>query len=368
MEPLLTAAGSLYSAAVMPSPLLASIQNSIVTFLVGLPDAVVSLLAGRPEVRDGQTLDPQTQLLLKLMAAAGLPRVETLPVAEAREFFRSTASLFAHAPATMERITDRPVPGPHGSVPVRIYVPRSGKAPRPVLVYYHGGGWTIGDLDTHDAVARAFADRAECVVVSVDYRMGPEDRFPCAIDDALAVFEWVAANAGEIGGDPSRIAVGGDSAGGNISAVVAQQTRLAGKRAPDFQLLVYPVTDIAAETASYELFADGFYLTRPLMRWFANNYVSSDEQRLDPRASPLRAPDCSGLAPAFVMTAGFDVLRDEGKAYAERLMEAGVDVEYRNYDSLIHGFVSMGGVVREAGRAFDDAVAALRAGLGDKDL
>ncbi len=348
----------------MTPPLLASIQNAVVSFLVGLPDPVVSLLAGRPEVRDGQTLDPQLQLLLKLMAAAGLPRLESMPAADAREFFRSTSGLLAHAPATMERIANRPVPAPHGSVPVRVYSPRSGRAPRPLLVYYHGGGWTIGDLDTHDAVARAFADRAGCIVVSVDYRMGPEHRFPCAIDDALAAFAWVAAHAGELGGDPSRIAVGGDSAGGNLAAVVAQQTHRAGTRAPDFQLLIYPVTDIGEETSSYESFAEGFYLTRPGMRWFANNYVSAPEQRLDPRASPLRAADLSGLAPAFVMTAGFDVLRDEGKAYAERLLEAGVDVEYRNYDSLIHGFVSMAGVVREASRAFDDAVAALRVGLG----
>lgn len=350
----------------MAASLLESIQNAAVVFTVGLPDAVVSLLAGRPEVRDGQTLDPQLQLLLKLMAAAGLPRVESMPAPEAREFFRQSAGLLAPAPAEMDRVLNRTVPGPHGDIPVRIFVPRKGKAPHPVLVYYHGGGWTVGDLDTHDGVTRALADAAECIVVSVDYRMGPEHRFPCAVDDALAAFAWAAAQASQFGGDPARLAVGGDSAGGNLSAVVAQQTRDAGLRMPDFQLLVYPVTDLGAESHSYELFADGFYLTRDLMRWFSANYLGDRNApaAMDPRASPLRAADLAGLPSTFLLTAGYDPLRDEGKVYAERLLEAGVDVEYRNYESLIHGFFSMTGVVREARHAFDDTVAALRAGLG----
>jgi len=348
----------------MAASLLESIQNSVVVFTVGLPDAVVSLLAGRPEVRDGQTLDPQIQLLLKLMAAAGLPRVETLPVPEARAFFRQSAGLLGPAPADMASVLDRTVPGPHGDIPVRIFVPKTGKAPHPVLVYYHGGGWTVGDLDTHDSVTRALADQAECIVVAVDYRMGPEHRFPCAVDDALAAFAWVAAQAAQFGGDVSRLAVGGDSAGGNLSAVVAQQTHAAGVRAPDFQLLIYPVTDLGAEAPSYETFASGFYLTRDLMRWFSGNYLADKAEGLDPRASPLRAESLAGLAPAFLLTGGYDPLRDEGKAYAERLLEAGVDVEYRNYDSLIHGFFSMTGVVREATNAFDDVVSALRIGLG----
>jgi acetyl esterase len=344
--------------------LLESIQNSAVVFLVGLPDPIVTLLAGRPQVLDGQTLDPQLQLLLRLLAAAGLPRLESLAAADARKLFAGSATLFQQAPAPMARILNRTIPAPHGELPVRIYVPRAGTSPHPVLVYYHGGGWTIGDLDVYDNVARAFADRGECVVVSVDYRMGPEDGFPASIDDAIAAFEWVAAHAAEIGGDPSRLAVGGDSAGGNLSAAVAQQTVAKGARAPDFQLLIYPVTDLADELESYTTFADGFYLTRSLMRWFKGNYCSTDDQKLDPRASPLRAASLAGLPPAFLMTAGYDPLRDEGKAYAQRLLDAGVDVEYRNYDSLIHGFISMAGVIREAGRAFDDAVAALRVGLG----
>ncbi|MFN2427691.1 MAG: alpha/beta hydrolase [Candidatus Binatia bacterium] len=348
----------------MAPSLLESVQNSVVAFLVGLPDPVVTVLAGRPEIRDGQTLDPQLQLLLRLMGAANLPRLESLAPLEARAFFRDSAGLLTLAPAPMARIDDRVVTTPHGAVPVRIYVPSNDAAPKPVLVYYHGGGWTVGDLETHDAVARAFAKEVECVVVSVDYRMGPEDRFPAAAEDAVDVFGWVATYAAEFGGDAGRLAVGGDSAGGNLAAVVAQQALASGERCPDFQLLIYPVTDLADEGESYETFADGFYLTRVLMRWFADNYVSNADERLDPRASPLRAESFTGLPPTFLLTAGYDPLRDEGKAYANRLLEAGVDVEYRNYDSLIHGFISMAGVVREARRAFDDAVAALRIGLG----
>ncbi|HXC51106.1 MAG TPA: alpha/beta hydrolase [Candidatus Limnocylindrales bacterium] len=346
----------------MPS-LVETALNSVVVFLVGLPDPVVTLLAGRPEVRDGQTLDPQLQLLLRLLAAAGLPRLESMEPAAARKYFEDSAGTLAATSGEMARVTDRKIPTPDGELPLRIYVPRSGKSPHPILVYYHGGGWTIGSLDTHDAVARAFADQAECIVVSVDYRMGPENRFPAAVDDALAAFAWVAEHAAELGGDPDRLAVGGDSAGGNLSAVVAQQTLARGVRCPDFQLLIYPVTDLGEEAESYELFADGFYLTRGSMRWFAGHYAG-DGSRIDPRMSPLRAEKLQGLPSTFLMTAGYDPLRDEGKAYAQKLLDAGVDVEYRNYDSLIHGFISMSGVVREARRAFSDAVAALRAGLG----
>jgi acetyl esterase len=344
--------------------LVQTIQNQVVTFLIGMPDAVVTVLAGRPEVRDGQTLDPQLQLLLRLMAAAGLPRLETMSAPDARQLFRDSARLLACEAAPLARVFDRSLPGPHGDIPVRVYVPTSGTSPQPVLLYYHGGGWTIGDLDTHDSVARSFAALSDCIVVSVDYRLGPEHRLPAAFDDALAAFTWVATHAAEIGGDPTRLAVGGDSAGGNLAAAVSQYTVASGTRAPDFQLLIYPVTDLGAETESYETFAEGFYLTRGAMRWFRANYLGEAGTGKDWRCSPLRAESVAGLPPTFLMTAGFDVLRDEGKAYAARLMEAGVDVDYRNYESLIHGFISMTGVVREARRAFDDAAAALRTGLG----
>ena len=348
----------------MATSIAEQIQNTVARFLVGLPDPVVGLLAGKPDTREGQTLDPQLQLMLRLLGVAGVPRPERMAPERSREFFRSNASLLAHGLPRLERILDRNVPGPRGDIPVRIYVPRTGKSPHPVVVYYHGGGWVVGDIQTHHAVTAALADRAGCIVVSVDYRCAPEHRFPAAAEDAIAAFGWVAANAASFGGDPSRLAVGGDSAGGNLSAVVAQQTRIAGTRMPDFQLLLYPVTDLSRSFPSHEMFAEGYYLTLPLMRWFADHYLGDAGKARDPMASPLLQADLSGLPPAFLATAGWDVLRDEGRAYAERLLEAGVAVEYRNYDRLIHGYFSMGGVVREASRAFDDAVAALRGGLG----
>ncbi|MBI5505891.1 MAG: alpha/beta hydrolase [Deltaproteobacteria bacterium] len=305
--------------------------------------------------------------MLRLVAAAGIPSVETLSAADARKVFAASAGLLAGRAPVMSRVENRCIAGPAGQIALRIYVPRTGKAPHPVLVYYHGGGWVIGSPDTHDVPARCLAERSACIVISVDYRLAPEHKFPGPFEDAMASFAWAAANAASFGGDPSRIAVGGDSAGGNLAAAVAQQTSLTGRRVPDFQLLVYPVTDLGAESRSYELFADGFYLTRPLMRWFRDHYLPDSTPASawgeDPRVSPLRAPNLAGLPPACVMTAGFDPLRNEGKAYAERLLEAGVAVDYRNYPTLIHGFLSMAGVIGPARSAFADAVSALRAGL-----
>lgn len=343
----------------MTARLVETLQNALVTALVGLPDPIPGLLAGSAVEVDGRRLDPQIQLLLRLMAMAGMPALESLSPADARAVFRSTGGALAGSPIQMADVKEAVAVHGDVRVPLRIYVPRSGRQPHPVLVYYHGGGWTIGDLDTHDNVARRFADRGECMVISVDYRLGPEHPFPAAVDDAIAAFAWAVSNAQDLGGDPGRIAVGGDSAGGNLAAVVAQQTCRRGLRQPDLQLLVYPVTDLAAETRSYESFASGFYLTRAGMRWFRDNYLGGSGDALDPRASPLRAESVRGVAPTVVLTAGFDVLRDEGRAYAERLDAEGVEVEYREYPSLIHGFISMAGVVRGAAEAFDDAAGAV---------
>ncbi|MFQ5427224.1 MAG: alpha/beta hydrolase [Gaiellales bacterium] len=231
------------------------------------------------------------------------------------------------------------------------------------MVYFHGGGWVIGDLDTHDGVARALANRARSVVVSVDYRLAPEHPFPASIDDAWAATAWVAEH-GPQGIDRDRLAVGGDSAGGNLAAIVARRAR---ERDLDlrFQLLVYPVTDFDLGTRSYLDYAEGCGLSRDAMRWFWDLYVPSEQSRASPDASPLRARDVTGLPPALVQTAEFDVLRDEGEAYAARLEEAGVPVTLTRYDGLIHGFIRMPGVLDRASDALDEAAAALRAALHD---
>ena len=305
-------------------------------------------------------VDPQIAKLLELRAA--LPTLHTLSVADARAQF-GARNIPGLKIAEVASVVDRDMQGPGGSLGLRIYTPQ-GDGPFPLMVFYHGSGFVVCSLDTHDAMCRNLCAGTGCVVVSVDYRLAPEHKFPAAPDDCLAATRWAVDNAGALRADTSRLVLAGDSAGGNLSAVVAQQTRIAGTRMPDFQLLLYPVTDLSRSFPSHEMFAEGYYLTLPLMRWFADHYLGDAGKARDPMASPLLQADLSGLPPAFLATAGWDVLRDEGRAYAERLLEAGVAVEYRNYDRLIHGYFSMGGVVREASRAFDDAVAALRGGLG----
>ena len=260
-------------------------------------------------------------------------------------------------------VVDHQIPGPGGSIPIRIYRPDDDRLLLPGLVYFHGGGWVLGDLDTHDGVARALASRARSIVVSVHYRLAPEHPFPAAVDDAWAVAAWVAEH-GPAGIDRDRLAVGGDSAGGNLAAIVALRGRERGFRFR-FQLLVYPVTDCDLDTRSYLDYADGFGLSRDAMRWFWDLYVPPEGGRLDPDASPLRAGDLAGVAPALVQTAEFDVLRDEGEAYAARLEQAGVAVTLTRYDGLIHGFIRMPGVFDRASNALNEAATALHTALHD---
>jgi acetyl esterase len=238
-----------------------------------------------------------------------------------------------------------------------VYRP-SGKAQLPAIVFFHGGGWVLGDLETQDLLCARIADEAKCVVVSADYRLAPEHPFPAAVDDALAVFRWTVAGAERLGIDPARIAVAGSSAGGCLAAVVAQE--LPGESAPCFQLLLCPVTNISTEAASYDLFADGFGLTAAGMRWFIDHYAPEPALRLDPRASPLLAAELSAVPDACVVVAGFDPLRDEGLAYAERLREAGVAVELILEPSAIHGFVGLAGLLDVSERALQSACGALR--------
>jgi acetyl esterase len=305
-------------------------------------------------------LDPGLKLVLDQLAATPGPQLHELPVAQARVFFEQMQ--LPRPELKIAGVEDRKIPGPAGEIPVRIYRP-DGKAPLPALVYFHGGGWVIGSLETHDGSCRDLANRVGCVVVSVDYRLAPEHRYPAAAEDCFAATKWVAANAAALGVDPKRIAIGGDSAGGNLAAAVALMARDRRGPALRHQLLIYPVTDADFTRASYRENAEGYLLTTQAMEWFWGHYVPEAAQRKEPYAAPLQAKDLAGLPPAFVITAEYDPLRDEGEAYAKRLQEAGVRTTLKRYDGAIHGFFAMGLLAEVARTAVADAVVALRSAL-----
>jgi acetyl esterase/lipase len=303
-------------------------------------------------------LDPQAQALLDQMAAAGGQPFSTLSVEECRQAVLAFPQLSGE-PEPVAHVEDRDLPGPEGTIPVRIYTP-PGSGPFPVLVFFHGGGWVVCDIDTHDPVCRSLARSAGCVVVSVGYRLAPEHKFPAAVDDCYAATQWVMNNTPLINGDPERVAVGGDSAGGNLAAVVTLMARDLAGRAPIFQLLIYPVTDYLPGTPSYEENADGYFLTREDMVWFWNHYLNGEADAANPYASPLRSGSLTGLPPALVITAEFDPLRDEGELYASRLQGSGVAAVLVRYDGMIHGFFSMAGVLDQGKNALERAAAHLR--------
>jgi acetyl esterase/lipase len=304
-------------------------------------------------------LDPQARMLLDQMQAMGLPPLDALPVPEARAAIMQMVAA-AGPPEPVARVENRTVPGPAGEIPVRLYAPEA-KGPLPVLVYYHGGGWVIGNLDSHDGVCRQLANAAGCLVVSVDYRLAPEHPYPAAAEDAYAAARWVAAHAASLGGDPARVAVGGDSAGGNLSAVVSQMARDRGGPRLVYQLLIYPVVDAPGdERASYRDNADGYFLTATSMHWFWNHYQAGKPSCREPYACPLRATDLRGLPPALVITAEFDPLRDEAEEYAAKLHAADVPVTLTRYDGMIHGFFGMAALLDQAKVAVAEAVDGLK--------
>jgi acetyl esterase len=305
-------------------------------------------------------LDPQAKALLDAMPA--MPDFEDVDLAALRAGMQAQSALSPGEPEAVARVRDRALSGPDGEIPVRIYTPE-GSGPFPVLVYFHGGGFVLCDLDTHDGTCRSLANGAGCVVVSVDYRLAPEHRFPAAPEDCYAALCWVAEHADEIDADPSRIAVGGDSAGGNLTAVAALMARDRGGPPLRFQLLVYPVTNCDFATDSYRENAEGYFLTTAMMKWFWRQYLPDPSRAELPLASPLRAPDLRGLPPAHVVTAGYDPLRDEGEAYAARLREAGVAVSARRHDGMFHGFFAMTTLLDAAREAMDEACEALRKAL-----
>jgi acetyl esterase len=305
-------------------------------------------------------LHPDVRAVLATLEEDGGPPLETLPVAEARRLAAEALKPDEGEPEPVGTIRDLRIPGPVGEIPVRVYTPE-GNGPFPGLVYFHGGGWVLCDLDTHDVVCRAIARRAPAVVVAVDYRLAPEHKFPAAVEDAFAATRWVSQNATRLNIDRRRIAVGGDSAGGNISAVVSLKSRQSGPNIA-LQVLVYPVTNLSSfDTTSYREFAEGYHLTRSEMEWFRREYLSNPEQAADPDASPLLAPDVSGAPPALVITAECDLLRDEGEAYAERLRQEGVPLTLTRYPGMIHPFFSLSGAIRDAVKALDQVADAIRA-------
>jgi len=324
-----------------------------------LPEPLVSAVCGRaPVVVDGQTLDRQVQLLLRLKRLVAGRETYECTVAEARADMEDLAPVLARRVFGVAS-ADRTLPGPAGERPARVYWPPEATGPLPGLLYLHGGGWVTGGLESYDPVCRAFAADAGCAVVALDYRLAPEHPFPAAVDDAVAAFRWLAERGDALGLDPARVAVGGDSAGGCLAAVAARS----GGPLPAFQMLIYPATDLSREAASFETFAEGFLLPAESVRWYYRHYLPDLPRRSDVRASPLLAEDLSGLPPALVQVAGYDPLRDEGLAYAERLAAAGVPTETKVYAGLPHGYLALTGAVRAAGAAFGDAAAALRRAL-----
>jgi acetyl esterase len=305
-------------------------------------------------------LDPQIEALLQRMEQQGTPPVHTLTPMQARESRNPIFTKLGGPPEAVANVEDLNIPGPGGQIPIRIYTPQ-GSHPFPILVYFHGGGWVICNLDTHDSVCRSLANGASCIVVSVDYRLAPEHRFPAAVDDAYAATQWVAENANRIDGDLTRIAVGGDSAGGNLAIVVCLMAREKGGPSLIYQLLVYPATNLSSlDTNSYREHGEGYILTKEAMEYYRDHYIGRKEELRNPYASPLLAQELSGLPAALVITAEFDVLTDEAEAYADRLREAGVPVNYTCYKGMIHAFFSLALVVDRARDAMDEATAALR--------
>ncbi|MBZ5606212.1 MAG: alpha/beta hydrolase [Acidobacteriia bacterium] len=288
------------------------------------------------------------RLLLQAITAAGRPPLETLPIAEARLQAAESLKPVAGTPEHVRSIEDISIPSPDGPIRARVYTPEAA-SPCPALAFFHGGGWVICDLDTHDVVCRAIARRAGAVVASIDYRLAPEHKFPAAVIDCYEATKWVAANAAGLGIDPARISVAGDSAGGNLATVVCLRIRDEGGPAIVSQALIYPVTDLSSfETGSYREFAEGFQLTRSRMEWFRDQYLARPEDARDLYASPLLARDLRGLPPALVITAECDPLRDEGEAYAKRLRDAGVEVASTRYAGMIHPFFSLSGALPQA--------------------
>lgn len=309
------------------------------------------------------TINPDAAKVVELIIASGRPPYPTIGHVAAREIFVASRAILQPDPSPVGEVRDLAATGPAGNIPLRLYRGQetNKSRPQPALIYYHGGGWVLGNLDSHDGVCRDIANAAQCTVIAVDYRLAPEAKFPAAADDAIAAAQWIHDNAADLCIDRARLAVGGDSAGGNLSAVVALHARDNGGPKLKLQVLIYPSADMSSVYPSYEEFAEQLPLTRTTMDWFVDLYLNSREQDArDWRASPLHAKSLAGLPPAFIITAAMDPLRDEGEAFARALMKAGVPVEVKRFDGQIHGFLTMGRIIRDSQVAIADVATELR--------
>ena len=332
-----------------PSPitLVDRISRAVFRFLGSLPMSLQRRMGGTAIRIDGQELHPTAQLGLRLLNLLAADTFESKPIAEGRIELTREAWIFGDTPHVAE-IRNFSIDGPHGPIPVRLYRPAQATTAAPLLVYYHGGGWVLGDLESGDSVMRHLANRTGACFLSVDYRLAPEHRFPVGIEDSLCAFDYAVTHAAEFGCDPALVGICGESAGGNIAAVLSQMTAQRARDdesapTPAFQMLFQPVTDLSSKHPSYQLFSSGFFLTESQMDWYKDKYLSSAEEAHDPQVSPLLAVDLANLCPAYVAVSGFDPLRDEGEAYAARLQEAGVPTVLRRFSAHTHGLINATG-------------------------
>lgn len=303
-------------------------------------DGARELLGEQRERLGGRTMDVKAQVVAEFVKSIRVPGYFP-PVAELRQQLLTMVELLDEPAPDLAKIEDFAVPGPAGEIPARLYRPSTVPDPLPVLAYFHGGGWVQGDLDTHHGLCARLALWSGAMVVAFDYRLAPEHKFPAAVEDCVAAYRWLASEGASIGGDPSRVAVAGDSAGGNLAAVVCQQARATGLAPPAFQVLIYPAVDMAMATPSHAELVDGPIIPRDRTDWYLARYLGDPGEKTDLRASPLRAASLEGLPPALIISGGFDPLRDEAKAYGDRLTLSGVDVVHHEYPGQIHAFVSL---------------------------
>lgn len=335
-----------------------TILKHLARALCRMPAPVVRLLGGAPIRIDGQTLDPVVQMMVRHFTD---PPGTVPPLADLRHGFDTQGSWLTHPPAPGIDATQHSIPGPASPIPIELHRPQNLSGAAPALLFFHGGGHAGGSISSHRGICRQLAHAAQCVVIAVDYRLAPEHPFPAGINDSLAAFDHLTTYAAEFGLDPNRIAVGGDSAGGNIAAVIAQQRRDA-PHPPVFQILWVPWVDLSKDHPSYDLFETGFFLEKSQLHWYRDQYLSRAEQATDPQVSPLLG-DVTGTCPAALLVTGFDPLRDEGRAYADKLTKAGVPTTLRLYEGAVHPFINVAGYVPLASEAFDDASALLRTAL-----